>query len=80
MPEIEPLLKQTLDTLEVTHAIQERHARMIVDHEKWLEEQTRAIARHDRWLAEHEAAMQRLEKLIEGIARGGGDNDRSLEE
>ncbi len=80
MAEIATLLKQALDTLEVTDSIQERHARMIVDHEKGLEEQTRAIARHDRWLAEHEAAMQRLEKLIEGIARGGGDNGRSPEE
>jgi hypothetical protein len=58
---MEQVLQQLQDAATVTAAIHERHARMIVDHEEWLVEQTKAIARHEKWLATHEAAMERIE-------------------
>ncbi len=85
MPNIEGILKQALETLAVTNAIQDRHARMLVDHEKWMEENTLALARHREWLEQHEAAMHehqtsmreldaKLDRLAELILKGRGGN------
>jgi hypothetical protein len=78
---MEQVLQQLHDAAAVTAAIQERHARMIVDHDEWLVEQTKAIARHEKWFAEHEAwrveheaAIQRIEGLLEAFLRGRGSN------
>ena len=61
---MEQVLQQLQDAAAVTAAIQERHARMIVDHDEWLVEQTKAIARHDKWLAEQQAAIARHEAWL----------------
>ncbi len=71
---MEQVLKQLQDAAGRLRADRGDHNRMLIDHHNWLIEQTAAIARHDRWLAEHEAAMQRLEKLIERLARGSSSN------
>ena len=72
------VLQQLQDTLTVTIGIQDRHARFIVEHQTWLEEQTRAIARHEAFIREHEAMMQRIEhnlqQLSELILRSRGTN------
>jgi flagellar biosynthesis GTPase FlhF len=85
------VLQQLQDTLTVTIGIQDRHARMIVDHEEWLEEQTRAIARHERWMKQHEESMQEQEATMQKIehnlqqlselilrSRGGGNGDGAV--
>jgi hypothetical protein len=61
---MEKVLQQLHDAAAVTAAIQERHARMIVDHDEWLVEQTKAIARHERWLAEQTQAIARHEEWL----------------
>ncbi len=89
MPNMENILKQALETLAVTNAIQDRHARMIVDHEEWLQANTRALAQHREWLQQHEAALQRhdelmaqvdakLDRLAELILKGRGGNGGSV--
>ncbi len=78
MASMEEILKQLQEAAAVTAGIQERHAHMLVDHEKWLEEHTRAIAKHREFLAEHAAMMQnidaKLDRLADLILKGRGGN------
>ncbi len=75
---MEQLLKQVQETLAVTIAVQDRHARMLVDHQEWLEDNTKAIARHREFIQQHEALMQsideKLDRLAELILKGRGSN------
>ena len=78
MPGLEQILKQLQEAAAVTAAVQERHARMLVDHEEWLESDTRAIAQHREWLQQHEAAMHgldaKLDRIADLILKGYGGN------
>ena len=81
MPSMEEILKQLQEAAAVTAAVQERHARILVDHEEWLEAETRAIAQHREWLQQHEAAMHALDAklnriadlILKGYGANGGD-------
>lgn len=78
MPSMDGILKRLQETAAVTAAIEDRHARMIVDHENWLEGQIIAIARHREWIQQHEAAMHqvdaKLDCLADLILKGPGGN------
>ena len=49
-------------------AVQERHGRMLIEHEQWLEENARAEVRHREWLEEHEATMRAIDRKLVLIA------------
>lgn len=78
MDRMEKILKQAQDALTVITAVQDRHGRMLVDHEQWLEENTRSEAKHREWLEQHESAMheldRKLDRLAELILKGHGGN------
>ena len=64
-------MKDLQEALAVTNRIQNRHALMIEDHQKWLEA-------HERWQADHEAAMRQANRLINQIAAAQLANEEGL--
>ena len=76
--QMERLLKKSQDNLTVIVAIQDRHGRMLVDHQQWLEQHTQDIARHREFVEEHAAMMQaidsKLDRLAELILKGQSGN------
>ena len=75
---MERLLRQSQDNLTVIVAIQDRHGRMLVDHQEWREQHTQDLARHREFVQEHAAMMQaidsKLDRLTELILKGHGGN------
>jgi predicted transcriptional regulator len=77
---MQAVLRQLQEAAAVTAGIQDRHARMLVDHEEWLAGNTQALAQHREWLQQHEAAMHRLDEKLDRLAdlilRGRGGNGK----
>ncbi len=64
---MQQILAQLQDAMAITVAAQDRHARMIVEHQQWLEDNTRALAQHREWLQQHEAAMHALDEKLHAL-------------
>lgn len=66
MADLNETIKELKDALAVTNAMQERHAKVLLDHSEWL-------ASHDKAMLEiREAGQQtdaRIEKLVLAIGK-----------
>jgi hypothetical protein len=61
-------MKELQDALSVTNRIQNRHALMIEDHQRWLESHQRWMEEHQRWAQERQKWEERMEVLMDQIA------------
>ena len=66
-------MRDLQEALAVTNRIQNRHALMIEDHQKWLEAM-------QEWQREHAAAMRELDAKMDQIAAAQLANEQGLRE
>ena len=60
--------KELEEALAVTNRIQNRHALLIEDHERWLESHQRWMEEHQRWAQERQRWEERMGLLMDQIA------------
>jgi hypothetical protein len=59
-------MKDLQEALAVTNRIQNRHALLIEDHERWLESQQKWMERTESWMERTQSWMERHQKWAEG--------------